>query len=720
MAYKFTIKGIRRFNEQKVIEFSRILFKKYAHALDVLRRYNSPMDDEMESFTLMTENASTQGVNVKQRIGGNIIIELPWFASELDVRLCYSFLNAVKKVHRMARIMDEDEKSVNLSDCDAKEQWNLRRKNMKEVLNKGERMVLAGANREFHLEPSKYHADSEKDEGISSAFEDFIALQWIGQDAKDVIEEKRHIKEDEELSSIRVVDNTYDAFIGACQYVGMMRKNTCKMVKFDDFCQLMNGEDEFERMDAAQALLYKMDEERWNELFDKAEGIVRDSFRKTFIMRWNTDISNYKLCEFEEAMDDFWDEGFYYDWSIWDYQKSHVGDKFFMIRTGGGKRGVVMRGTIIDMPYPDEDWSGKGRKVYYIRMRLSHMIHPDKSPLLLTTDELSKAIPGFNWEEGHSGVILDDTTAMRLDEVWNDYVEKVHQMAGEEDAVPDFNDYYKEKGWEKTTLYQSHGDHIDSVIDLDKFLDYIMPEMGKWPLYGSSHTNVSSDDYLDEEADIIAVKTGDVMGFVALILNNEKRKGLDFISSYPCLKGIKHSMTIKKVFEWDNQIEAIVWADMEELSLAFFATDYYANKDKYVPGMTLDVDLAALAYKIEEGEREIRIDGETAEYYRESMEIEKKYDDNGNLLPVVFYCDQLVAYLNNDDARPDDAGFASPVQEIEEIRFVETDFFKAKISICHEPDETYVPLYFKKELLPNAEKGTLLRGYLWMQGQICE
>ena len=39
--------------------------------------------------------------------------------------------------------------------------------------------------------------------------------------------------------------------------------------------------------------------------------------------------------------------------------------------------------------------------------------------------------------------------------------------------------------------------------------------------------------------------------------------------------------------------------------------------------MTLEVDLAALAYKIEEGEREIRIDGVTTEYYRESMEIEK-------------------------------------------------------------------------------------------------
>ena len=444
MAYKYTIKGIRQFNEQKVVEFTKMLFKDYAGELDVTRRYNSPLDVEIESFTLMTDNASTQGVNVKQRIGGNIIVELPWFASELDVRLCYAFLNAVKKVYRMARVVDEDEKTVKLTDCDAEEQWNLRRKNMKETLNKGERIVLAGVNREFHLEPSEYYASDEKADDLSAAFENFIALQWVGLDAKEVIEEKRHITDDEEFCSIRVVDNSEDVFIGVCQYVGMMRRNTCKMVRFEDFCQLLDGQKEFRKVDAAQAFLNKIDGGRWIELFDKAEGIIKEHFRKTFIMRWNTDISNYKLCEFEEAMDDFDVDVFYYDWSIWDYQKAHYGDKFYMIRTGSGKHGVVMRGTIIGTPYPDEDWSGKGRKVYYIRMSLSHMIHPDKSPLLLTTEELSKKISGFNWEEGHSGMILDDTTAMRLDEVWQEYVDKVHQMAGDNIFV--FFLGYKEKG----------------------------------------------------------------------------------------------------------------------------------------------------------------------------------------------------------------------------------------------------------------------------------
>ena len=129
------------------------------------------------------------------------------------------------------------------------------------------------------------------------------------------------------------------------------------------------------------------------------------------------------------TLKDFFDEGFYYDWSIWDHQKAHIGDKFYMIRTGEGANGVVMRGTIIGQPYPDEDWSGKGRKVYYIRMSLTNMIHPDRSPLLLTTDELTEAIPDFNWEEGHSGEILSDSQADKLEDVWKGYIERTHAIS---------------------------------------------------------------------------------------------------------------------------------------------------------------------------------------------------------------------------------------------------------------------------------------------------
>ncbi len=431
MANKFIIKGIRKFNEQKVIENTLMLINK-GDDNEVKRRYNEPTCGEVESYTLMIEGLSTQGITIKQMIGGCVIVELPWLASEADVRLCYAFLNAIKKTHRASRITEEDEKDAKLSDIDAQEVWHQRSHNMKELLHRGEKVVITGVTRDFHLEPSKYYG---KD--VMDAFNDFTSLQWTNLNAVNVREEKRHITDDEELSSIRVVNNTEDVFIGACRYVGMMRGNTCRMIVFEDFCELMKGQEGFQRVDAAQILLGKMEEDVWNNLFDEAQGILRDNFRKTFIMRWNTDISNYKLCEFEEAMDDFADDFFYYEWSVWDYQKVHWGDKFYMIRTGKGKHGVVMRGTIIGLPYPDEDWSGKGRRVYYVRMRLSHMIHPEKALLLLTTDDLGKAIPEFNWEEGHSGVILGDAMAKQLDGLWHNYVEKEQQMT-KDDKDPYF------------------------------------------------------------------------------------------------------------------------------------------------------------------------------------------------------------------------------------------------------------------------------------------
>ena len=718
MAYKFTIKGIRKFNEEKIVEKTLTSYRGVADDPEVKIRYHQETGEERESYTIMTEKVSTQGINIKHMIGGNIIVELPWLASQMDVKLCYAYLNAIKKVHRGCRIVDEEDKGVKLTEVDVKEQWHLRCKNLDDIINRGEKLVISGANRDFHLNPARYIGRDEAKNKIEEAFEDFINVQWTNLEAINIREEKRHITEEEELSTIRVVDNTDDVFIGVCQYVGMMKGNTCKMVKFEDFCSLMEEQDKFRLLDEAQALLDKMDDEQWNNLFDRAEGIIRENFRKTFIMRWNTDISNYKLSEFEDAMEDFFDEGFYYDWSIWDYQKAHIGDRFYMIRTGEGKNGVVMRGAIIGTPYPDEDWSGKGRKVFYIRMSLTNMIHPERTPLLLTTDELTEAIPDFNWKGGHSGEILSDAQADKLEEVWKDYIERTHAISSEEVVDGDFNEFYKEKGWKKPECYQGHGDHIDTIMDPDEFLEKHLPEVGTWTFFDTAHTNITHNVYHNDEGDLLVVKTGGDMGMIALMLNNAKAKRIDFVCTYPFHKGIPHKLTIKKVAEWDSQVEAVVYAETEEMPIAFYATDYYTNKKRYVPGAELDIELAASAYKIVEGEKETVLDAETSARMRSDMGIEPEYDKDGNVLPMILSNEKLVAYLPHNEEFPDDAEFASSIKSVEQVSLFGIDFIKAEISICHEPEETYVPLYFKKEYLPNAKKGTLVRGFLWMQGKI--
>ena len=181
MTSKFTIKGVRKFNEEKVIDNALALMESVGDDKDVLRRSNDTVCGETASYTLMTEGFSTQGITIRQMVGGTVAVELPWLASEMDVRLCYAFLNAVKKVHRAARIMEENERDAKLADCDAQEQWGQRCNNMRAILDKGETVVVTGVTRDFHLNP-QYYVEKDGRSIVDDVFNDFIALQWIGVD----------------------------------------------------------------------------------------------------------------------------------------------------------------------------------------------------------------------------------------------------------------------------------------------------------------------------------------------------------------------------------------------------------------------------------------------------------------------------------------------------------------------------------------------------------
>ena len=51
------------------------------------------------------------------------------------------------------------------------------------------------------------------------------------------------------------------------------------------------------------------------------------------------------------------------------------------------------------------------------------MIHPDYLPIL-TTNELINAIPSFDWIGGHSGRLLEEKNAEKLESQWKAFLEK--------------------------------------------------------------------------------------------------------------------------------------------------------------------------------------------------------------------------------------------------------------------------------------------------------
>ena len=144
---------------------------------------------------------------------------------------------------------------------------------------------------------------------------------------------------------------------------------------------------------------------------------------KTFILFWNPEISSYKFDDYQDELEEF----DYYckdmNWSVWDHDDAHAGDRFFMVRCGAGNTGICMSGYFSSEPYAGEDWAGRDKVTYYINLEPDVMIHPEYLPIL-TTNELASAIPSFDWNGGHSGRLLDEENAKTLEDLWEKFIKK--------------------------------------------------------------------------------------------------------------------------------------------------------------------------------------------------------------------------------------------------------------------------------------------------------
>ena len=139
---------------------------------------------------------------------------------------------------------------------------------------------------------------------------------------------------------------------------------------------------------------------------------------------WNPAISSVTLEDHNATIKNILTE--YFNWSVWDYKKAKCGDRFYLVKVGKkGTKGIVMSGVFDSQPYELDDWSGRGRQTFYMDMKPSLILNPDTAPML-TSEELMKAIPTFDWTGGHSGRILSKEDAIKLEELWSKFLEK-HQ-----------------------------------------------------------------------------------------------------------------------------------------------------------------------------------------------------------------------------------------------------------------------------------------------------
>lgn len=138
----------------------------------------------------------------------------------------------------------------------------------------------------------------------------------------------------------------------------------------------------------------------------------------TVILKWNPAVSSNSMAEFLGEIINEEPTG---DWSVRDHERIHPGDIFYMLRVGKGQTGIVKRGVITTEPVSGGDWSGHGRVTYYCDYEAEIMINPDTFSLL-TSEQLQETIPDFDWFGGHSGVVLNEDQAAKLETLWHKYL----------------------------------------------------------------------------------------------------------------------------------------------------------------------------------------------------------------------------------------------------------------------------------------------------------
>lgn len=157
----------------------------------------------------------------------------------------------------------------------------------------------------------------------------------------------------------------------------------------------------------------------------------------TFLLYWNPFFSSYKLdrfldeFNFAEGVDVLTDEDDWdrspndFDWSIIEHENAHAGDRFVFVKVGYEKpTGIIGVGHFTSEPFADEDWSGQGRKVYYMKMDWESVIKPT-SDKILGTSKLIEAIPEVIWSKGKAGTQVAPEIAEKIESLWKQHLNSV-------------------------------------------------------------------------------------------------------------------------------------------------------------------------------------------------------------------------------------------------------------------------------------------------------
>ena len=379
-----------------------------------------PDDEEIQRTTMYIKGGSTQGIETILLKTGLFTINLPYLASRTDVALAFTLMREARKLQPELVIYDGDDKTfADLSEENELDTYYYRLDNMANIIEKQDAHIgVNGLVHEFHIFPEYIKVqmpDASPQEWTYKAFEDFIDIQWNYGDYENFSRATIGSPDGEEFVA-RILGNN-KGFACVCQKVILYNEKETKIVPIDDFFTATKDNKYIKRLDYAQFVIDKMPDNVWKDFYDSFD-VEPIRSPKTYLLRWNPTISSFKLDDYRDVLSKYPDGFSGMNWSVYEWEEVHKGDHFYMLRTGDDKAGIVFRGVFTSDPYPGEDWAGNGKQRYYMDMDSYDCVPADvQSPIGI--EELEKAVPDIDWRRGHSGQLLSEEDADKLDELWN-------------------------------------------------------------------------------------------------------------------------------------------------------------------------------------------------------------------------------------------------------------------------------------------------------------
>lgn len=277
----------------------------------------------------------------------------------------------------------------------------------------------------------------------------------------------------------------------------------------------------------------------------------------------------------------------------------------------------------------------------------------------------------------------------------------------------------------EVSLYQTHGDHHAPFLTDKELLPFLRAEVSTGQPKHRIDTDVRLDEKRDVKTTVFSVELGKdspIIKYLCLLAYDQQDNKNLLMSAYPYLPGKPTMVKILDVLEWDNRIEATIKCrytndDGDEFDFHFFATDYYFNKQLYSLGNEVEIALVASCGNARIPSKGFYFKGQEAIDFLSKLEKEPTYDENGEVEPVNFSTEKLIAFLPHDDKCPDEAEFQSPTKKniISEDHFNDDTCIQSCLICLNADSQLWIPL-FHNDI--NHVVGNPIAGNLWISGRM--